>query len=124
MGEERRLSDEWGDLQEVGAVPDRGKGKTAEQAERDEQRERRRYPSEDKRVGRKISPTLSRSLVNRLRTICKAQGYVGPDGEGIIASPIVEDLLWAAVEAYDRGDLGQEEQVVETRPVLRWKSSE
>lgn len=124
MGEERQLSEDWGDLREVGAVPDRGKGRTAEQVERDKQRARRRYPSEDKRAGRKISPTLSRTLVNRLRAICKAQGYVGPGGEGIIASSVIEDLLWAAVEAYDRGDLGQEEQVVETRPVLRWRSSE
>ena len=117
--DDRRLSGEWDDLQEADQVPDKGKGATAERAERDETREKPRYPSEDERVGRKISPTLSRSLIRRLRAICKAEGHIGPDGDGRIASVVVEDLLWAAVEAYERGEFEQEEEVVVVRQRLR-----
>jgi len=106
---ERWLSEAWADLQAAGEVPDRGAGATAERAERDARRKRKRMPTEDRRVGRKITPTLSRQLVRRLRTICKEAGYIGPDGEGIIASPVIEDLLWAGIEAYERGELVAEE---------------
>ena len=117
--DERRLSGEWNDLGEAGKVPDRGRGETAERAQRDGSRQRRRFPSEDRRVGRKITPTLSANLVRRLRTICKAEGHVGPDGDGIIASAVIEDLLWAAVEAYERGEFDHEDEVVEVRQRLR-----
>ena len=116
---DRRLSEEWGDLIDAGVVPDKGKGATAERIERDEKRVAPRYPSEERRVGRKISPTLSRALVRRLRAICKAEGYVDQGGEGTIASPVIEDLLWAAVEAYERGEFGQEKEVVTVRQRLR-----
>lgn len=117
--DERRLSGEWSDLQEAGEVPDRGAGATAERAERDRQRQRTRTPAEDRRRGRKISPTLSPELVRRLRTICKAEGYVDGDGEGVISSAVIEDLLWAAVEAYERGEFDGVEEVVEVRRRLR-----
>lgn len=108
----RRLSADWGDLQEVGKVPDTGKGKTAERVERDKTRRRPRYPSEDRRAARKISPTLSLDLVQRLREICRAEGHAGKDGEGQIASSVIEDLLWAAVDAYERGEFEPVEEVV------------
>lgn len=120
--DDRRMSTEWGDLQEKGEVPDRGKGTTAERAEKDKKRKRPRYPAEDRRQGCKISPTLSPALVDRLRAICKAEGYVSEDGEGAIASPVIEDLLWIAVEAYEQGELEQEEVVVEVRRQLRRKT--
>lgn len=113
MSEERKLSDAWGDLEGEGGVP-KGKGKTAEQIERDAKRKRRRFPSEGDRVGRKISPTLSAELADRLRVICKAEGYVGKDGQGMIASQVIEDLLWYAIEAYERGELQAEEEVITT----------
>ena len=119
MSEDRRLSEQWNDLQEKDQVPDRGEGKTAEQAERDKERTRRRMPSEDRRQGRKVSPTLSDALLRRLRAICKAEGYVSRDGNGELASPVVEDLLWAAVEAYDRGELTPVEEVVAVRKRLK-----
>ncbi len=110
----RYLSDEWRNLEDAGAVPSAGSGTTATRAARDAERVRRRMPSEDRRVGRKITPTLSRKLVQRLRSICKAEGYVGPDGEGIIASPVIEDLLWIGVEAYERGEVVAEEVEITT----------
>ena len=103
MVAQRRMSEKWSGLEEDGQVPERGEGQTAERAERDKRRKRPRMPSEDRRMGRKITPTLSRELVERLREICKAQGYVGSDGRGIIASQVIEDLLWAAVQAYEAG---------------------
>lgn len=116
---DRRLSGEWGDLQDAGQVPNRGKGTTAKQAERDRGRKRRRMPTEDRRRGRKISPTLSSKLIHRLRAICRTEGYVGQDGEGLVASPVIEDLLWAAVEAYERGELEPQEEIVMVRQRLR-----
>lgn len=117
--EERHLGPEWEKLVDEGKVPDKGAGATAERAERDKKREesggRRRMPTEDRRMGRKISPTLSRGLVRRLQAICKAEGYVDKDGKGQIASSVIEDLLWIAVEAYDRGELEAVEEVVEVR---------
>ena len=117
--DERRLSGQWGDLAGAGAVPTKGKGTTAERAERDEKRKRKRMPTEDKRRGCKITPTLSLKLVNRLRTICKEQGHINKSGDGIITSTVIEDLLWAAVEAYERGEFETEEEVVEVRRRLR-----
>jgi hypothetical protein len=76
-------------------------------------------PTEDRRRGRKISPTLSPILILRLRAICRAEGYVDQDGEGLIASPVIEDLLWAAIEAYERGELEQQEEIVMVRQRLR-----
>jgi len=115
--DERRLSNEWDDLAGEGAVPDRGVGTTAERAERDKKRRRKRYPSEDRRT--RIGPTLSARLIRKLRTICRAEGYVGEDGEGVIASPVIEDLLWAAVEAYERGEFEKVEEVVAVRRRLK-----
>ncbi len=112
------LSSEWSDLQQKGEVPEKGKGSTAERAERDEERKRRRMPTEDRRT--RICPTLSSRLIGRLRSICKTEGYVGGNGNGVIASTVIEDLLWFAVEAYDRGELeGQEEEIIEVRARLR-----
>ena len=113
--DERRLGSEWAGLQEAGEVPGKGKGTTAERAARDVTRKRRRTPTEDRRVGRKIAPTLSVDLIRRLRAICETEGYVGESGEGVIASPVIEDLLWVAVGAYERGELECVEEVVEVR---------
>ncbi len=101
--DDRRLSDAFADLQREGQAPTVGKGTTAERVERDKTRKRPRYPSEDRRVGRRISPTLSRELVDRLREICKAEGYTGDDGQGVIASAVVEGLLRWAIRSYERG---------------------
>jgi len=122
MGNDRQMSAKWQGLLAAGEVPEEGKGATAERAERDRARKRKRMPAEDRR--QKIAPTLSPKLIRRLRVICKTQGHIGKDGEGIIASPVIEDLLWAAVEAYDRGEFAQVEEVVETRRRLRRKGQE
>ena len=103
MGE-RRLSDEWVDLAQKGEVPAQGKVTTAERIERDRERKRKRMPTEDKRQGRKIGPTLSAELVRRLRQICKSEGYINGGGKVVIVSSVIEVLLWAAVEAYERGE--------------------
>ena len=121
---EQRLSEDWADLQEADRVPERGTGETAKRAERDKERQRPRMPTEDRRVGRKIAPTLSAGLVRKLRTICKREGYVGKDGEGVIASPIVEDLLWVGIEAYDRGELVPEEVVTVVERRLRRRGAD
>ncbi len=121
---ERQLSEEWADLQEEGKIREGGVGKTAERAARDQERKRPRMPAEDRRVGRKIAPTLSAALVQRLRTICRKEGYISRDGEGVIASPVIEDLLWVGVEAYDRGELVSEEVVTVIQRRLRRKREE
>ena len=113
------MSSKWTGLDEEVKAVARGKGRTAENAERDKSRKRYRMPSEDRRVGRKITPTLSPDLVQRLREICKEEGYVGKDGEGIIASPVIEGLLRVAVQAYDNG-LIKKVEVVEVRQELQW----
>ena len=118
MVAQRRMSEKWNRLEEDGQVPETGEGQTAERAEQDKKRKRRRMPSEDRRMGRKISPTLSRELVQRLREICKAEGYVGDDGEGVIASEVIEVLLRAGVRAYESG-LIKRVTVVERREVLQ-----
>jgi hypothetical protein len=121
---ERRLSEEWTELQEEGKISGRGVGKSAERAVRDERRKRPRMPTEDRRVGRKIAPTLSTALVRRLRAICQREGYINNDGEGIIASPVIEDLLWVGVEAYERGELVPEDVVTVVKRRLRRKPAE
>jgi len=118
--DDRQLSEDWRALQEAGEVPEVGKGETAERAKRDEARKRKRMPSEAGR--QKIAPTLSPKLIRRLRAICKAQGHIGKDGEGIIASSVIEDLLAAAVEAYERGEFDLVEEVVEVQQRLRRKA--
>lgn len=118
MSNGRRLSDQWGDLSRAGAVPAQGRGATAQRAERDQDRKRKRMPTEDRR--RKITPTLSPRLIQKLQTICKAEGHVGKDGSGMIASPVVEDLLWVGVEAYERGELETEKvEIVQVQRRLR-----
>lgn len=123
-GDERRLSEAFADLQQSGQAPTKGKGKTAERVERDKERVTRRFPSEDDRVGRKISPTLSRALVRRLQEICKAEGHVGSNGGGVIASEVIEDLLWGAVEAYERGEFERAEEVIVRQRLRRRPSAE
>ena len=103
-------------------MPDKGKGTTAERAEQAKTRENPRYDSEDRRVLRKITPTLPLELVERLRAICKAEGYTNPDGSGQIASPVVEDLLRVGIEAYERGEL-QRVEVVQIRHRLGIRKS-
>lgn len=120
--DERRLSAEWADLQQRDQVPELGAGTTAERAVRDKVRKRPRMPTEDRRVGRKIAPTLSAELVRKLRAICKREGYIDKDGEGVVASPVVEDLLWVGVEAYESGELVTEEVVTVIERRLRRKS--
>jgi hypothetical protein len=121
---ERQLSEEWADLQEEGKIRGEGVGKTAERAARNQSRKRPRMPTEDRRVGRKIAPTLSAALVQKLRNIGKKEGYIGRDGEGIIASPVIEDLLWVGVEAYEKGELVSEEVVTVIERRLRRKTRE
>ena len=113
------MSGKWNDLDDEVKAAARGKGRTAENAERDKSRKRRRMPSEDRRAARRIGPTLSLDLIQQLREICKEEGYVGKDGEGIIASPVIEGLLRAAVQAYDNG-LIKKVEVVEVRRELQW----
>ena len=102
-----RMGEQWTGLAEAGQVPDKGKGKSAERAERAKTRTSKRYPSEDERVGRKIGPTLSAELVERIRNICEQEGH--PKGQ--IVSSVVEDLLRVGVEAYERGELRRVEIV-------------
>lgn len=121
---DRRLSADWATLQAEGKIPDEGAGETAKRAARDRLRQRPRMPTEDRRAGRKITPTLSSQLVKKLRTICRKEGYVGKDGQGIIASPVIEDLLWVGVEAYDRGELVPEDVVTVVQRRLRRKGAD
>ena len=63
-------------------------------------------PDESARISSRQRALWSADLLDRLREIGKAAGYVDPEtGQGQIASPIVEDLLWHAVGAYDAGKL-------------------
>ena len=123
MNDERRLSGQWKDLAQADAVPTQGKGTTAKRAERDEKRKRKRMPTEDRRT--RIGPTLSPRLIRKLRAICKQEGHVGRNGNGMIVSSVIEDLLWAAVGAYERGELETEEvEVVEVQKRLRRRPRE
>ena len=111
----------WAQLQQEGEAPQL-KGRSAEQDQRDKGRKRRMMPTEKRRRGRKITPTLSAGLVEELRQICQKLGYVNDKGEGVIASSIVEQFLHLAVEAYHQGKIElYEEQIVETETRLRWR---
>ena len=121
---DRQLSEEWADLKEKGRIHEQGVGRTAEREARNQTRKRPRMPTEDRRAGRKIAPTLSAKLVQRLRTICKKEGYISKDGKGVIASPVIEDLLWVGVEAYERGELVSEEVVTVIERRLRRKAAD
>jgi hypothetical protein len=72
-------------------------------------------PTEIRRRGRKISPTLSEELVSEMREICRELGFTDDEGNGIIASNVIEGFLRHAVEAYRQGELEVvEEQVIKT----------
>lgn len=115
----RQIGSDWDDLVAAGSVPDAGAGRTAEKEKRSAGRAAPVTPSEERRIGRKISPTLSRELITKLQHICKREGYVNSQGVGMIASSVIEDLLWAGIEAYERGDLVAEEVVTGTARRLR-----
>lgn len=115
------FSAEWATLQEEGEAPEL-KGRSAKQDRRDKQRKRPMMPTEKRRRGRKITPTLSADLVEELRQICQELGHVNNEGEGVIASAVVEQFLQLAVEAYRQGRIEPyEEQVVETETRMRWR---
>lgn len=117
-----RLSEEWRRLVEQGEAPGFA-GRTAEEMERNTRRRRPIMPTERRRRKRRLSLTVSEELVAELRRICREYGYAGDDGEGMIASPILEELLWLAVGAYRDGMIERyQEQVVTTVERLRWKS--
>lgn len=117
-----RFSDSWEKQAEQGQTPAIG-GRTAEEAERDKRRQRRLMPSERRRRRRKVSPTLSNDLVEQLREISGEMGYKDEAGTGVLASPVVEQFLRLAVEAYRVGMIEQYENEVVTRSQeLRWKA--
>lgn len=101
----REIGKDWEGLEEQEQVPSKGSGQTAERVQRDVRRVHPVTKSEERRRGRKISPTLSSELVRKLQAIGKQEGWVNSDGEGMIASPLIEDLLWIGVEAYEAGEL-------------------
>jgi len=113
--QERKFSNAWRDLD----VSPETAGESAERAARDAQRKRPRFPSEDARS--KICPTLPEPLIDQIRAISAEQGYVDADGVGVVASPVVADLLRAGIEAYERGLLEPEEVVVEVERRLRMR---
>jgi hypothetical protein len=111
MADDRRLSQEWNDLQVLGKVPEAGEGTTAVQAERDEHRKRPRRPTEDRRAPRKFTITCTtEELPDRLRALCRELGYANRKGEPVIASTIVEDLLEAAMALYEADSLEKWEE--------------
>lgn len=114
--EQSRLSEEWDILSQGGEAPERD-GRSVEEEERDKSRKRRRMPTEGRRAGRKISPTLSLELIAELKAHCQELGYVNDAGEGIIASPVVEQLLKVALEALRRGAVVWQK---EARTVTEW----
>ena len=79
-------------------------------------------PSERRRRGRKISPTLPADLVEELRSICKELGHVNDEGGGVIDSGVVAWFLRLAIEAYRSGLIEQVETAVVTKAhEMRWK---
>lgn len=112
--EKRLFSAEWGRLQEQGEAPEL-KGRSAEQDERDKERKRRMMPCERRRQGRKITPTLSAELVAELRQICQELGHVDQEGQGVIASAVIEWFLGLAVEAYRQGLIESYQELVPER---------
>lgn len=112
--ETQRFSEGWDDLVQQGQAPELA-GRSAEEAERDKSRKRKLMPTEIRRRRRKISPTLSGELVSDLREICEELGFTDDEGNGTIASTVIEGFLRYAVEAYRQGALeAVEEQVIET----------
>lgn len=92
------------------------------EAEHAKERKRPVMPSEVRRRGRKISPTLPVDLIDDLRDISQALGYVDDAGEGVISSAVIVQLLRLAVEAYKSGQVEQyEERVSVAQRGLKWK---
>lgn len=120
--ETARLSDDWQKLVERGQAPGMA-GRSAEEARRDQARQRPLTPSERRRRQKRLSLTVGERLVAELRRICAERGYVNADGAGQLASPVIENLLWLAVAAYRDGLIEHyEEQTVTTVDRLRWKA--
>jgi len=117
-----RLSDTWGQLERAGQAPE-SEGRTAEETRRNQERQRPIRPSERRRRQRRISLTVQAELVDALRAICKEHGHIGDDGQGQIASAVIQELLWLAVGAYrDHLIEHYQEQTVATVDRMRWKA--
>jgi hypothetical protein len=117
-----RLGEAWQDLEYHGEAPALT-GRMAQEAARDKIRKRPMSPSERRRRGRKISPTLPEDLTQELRDICKELGHVDEAGNGVIDSGVVTWFLRLAVEAYRAGLLEQVETDVVTKThEMRWKA--
>ncbi len=113
---------DWEELARQGQAPELG-GRSAEEARRDGKRKRKLTPSERRRRQRKLTLTLSTDLLERLREICRSRGYVDEEGHGIVASRVVEQMLWVVVNGYETGLIEEyEQQVVTTLQDFRWKS--
>ncbi len=113
---------DWQALTQEGQAPELG-GRSAVEAERDKQRKRKLTPSERRRRQRKLTLTLSAELLDKLRAICKSRGYVDEEGHGIVASRVVEQMLWIIVQGYETGLIEEyEQQVITTVQDFRWKN--
>lgn len=115
----REIGKDWDGLDEHEQEPRKGSGQTAKRVQRDIRRVHPVSKSEERRRGRKISPTLSSELIRKLQTIGKQEGWINSDGEGMIASPLIEDLLWVGVEAYEAGELTGVDEVALVERRLR-----
>ena len=114
---------DWEELARQGQAPALA-GRSAEEARRDEHRQRRIMPAERRRRARKISPTLPVELIDELREICQELGYVDEEGQGVLASEVVRWFLRLGVDAYRSGLIETyEEQVLTSRRGLQWKSA-
>lgn len=117
-----RLGEAWQDLEYHGEAPALA-GRTAQEVARDRTRKRPLSPSERRRRGRKISPTLPADLAEELRSICAELGHVDESGQGVIASDVVSWFLRLAAEAYRAGLIEQVETDVVTKThEMRWKA--
>ena len=118
-----RLSEEWDELLENGEAPEL-KGRSAAQDQRDRQRVHgKQLPTEKRRKRRRLSLTLSEDLIKTLRQICAECGYVAKDGQGQIASPVIELILDAAIKAYLEGRLKielQTKQIIVEELGVEW----
>jgi hypothetical protein len=115
-----RLGEEWDILEESGEAPQLA-GRSVEEAERDKERTRKLMPSEIRRRGRKITPTLSAELADEVRDLCAELGYTNDEGEGVVASPVIEKMLRFVVDGYREGKIElTEEQYIETSFAFRW----
>ena len=113
---------DWQQLIQAGQAPEMG-GRSAEEARRNERRKRPITPSERRRRKRRLSLTVSEELIAELRKICRDFGYVNADDEGILASPVLENLLWLVVGAYRDGLVERYQERVEAAvDRLRWKA--